>query len=65
MMVMKRIMVFLFTALCSVAIYAQDNKETIIYLNGGSFLGSHNNMGAYMGIEYNRQLQYCCFVFLL
>ena len=27
MMVMKRIMVFLFTALCSVALYAQDNKE--------------------------------------
>ena len=39
---MKRIMVFLFTALCSVALYAQDNKEAIIYLNGGSFWGSHN-----------------------
>ena len=42
LMVMKRIMVFLFTALCSVALYAQDNKEAIIYLNGGSFWGSHN-----------------------
>ena len=56
MMVMKRIMVFIFTALCSVALYAQDNKEAIIYLNGGSYFGSHNNMGAYMGMEYDRQL---------
>lgn len=53
---MKRIMVFLLTALWSVALYAQDNKDAIIYLNGGSYFGSHNNMGAYYGVEYNRQL---------
>ena len=55
MMVMKRIMVFLFTTLCPLVLYAQDNKEAIIYLNGGSYFGSHNNMGAYIGLEYNRQ----------
>ena len=53
---MKRIIVLLFVVLCSVTLHAQNNKESIAYLNGGGYIGSHNNIGAYMGVEYDRQL---------
>ena len=36
---------------------AQDTRESIVYLNGGGYIGSHNNIGAYMGLEYDRQLK--------
>lgn len=36
---------------------AQESKESIVYLNGGGYIGSHNNIGAYMGLEYDRQLK--------
>jgi len=54
---MKRIIVSLFTILCSASLHAQDSKESIAYINGGAYLGSHNNMGAYMGLEYDRQIK--------
>ena len=55
---MKReIIAFLFALLCSVTIHAQSSNESIVYLNGGGYLGSHNNIGANMGLEYDRQLK--------
>lgn len=50
---MKRIVSFLFAALCAASLGAQDIKESIVYLNGGSYWGSHNNVG----VEYDRQLR--------
>lgn len=53
----RKIYLFLFAVLCSVTLHAQNcNKESIVYLNGGGYWGSHNNIGAYMGLEYDRQL---------
>lgn len=54
---MKRIVSFLFAALCAASLGAQDIKESIVYLNGGSYWGAHNNVGAYLGLEYDRQLR--------
>ena len=53
---MKRIVASLFAVLCSTFLYAQNSRESIVYLNGGSYWGSHNNIGAYIGLEYNRQI---------
>lgn len=55
---MKRTVLFILIAiLCASALNAQDGKESIVYLNGGGYIGSHNNIGAYMGLEYDRQLK--------
>jgi hypothetical protein len=54
---MKRIVASFFAVLCSSFLYAQESKESIVYLNGGGYVGSHNNIGAYMGLEYDRQLK--------
>ena len=55
---MKReVIVFLFTVLCSVTLHAQNNKDSIVCLNGGGYIGSHNNIGVYLGLEYDRQLK--------
>ena len=55
---MKRdICIILFFLLSMVTLYAQPCKESIVYLNGGGYLGSHNNIGAYMGMEYDCQLE--------
>lgn len=54
---MKRIFIILFAVLCSASLNAQQSKESIAYINGGAYLGSHNNLGAYMGLEYDRQLK--------
>lgn len=40
---MKReIIAFLFALLCSVTIHAQSSNESIVYLNGGGYLGYHD-----------------------
>lgn len=54
---MKRIVIIFFAVLCSASLNAQQSKESIAYINGGAYLGSHNNLGAYMGLEYNRQFK--------
>ena len=55
---MKRhIATTLFAILFSSFLYAQESKESIVYLNGGGYIGSHNNIGAYMGLEYDRHLK--------
>ena len=52
----RQIATTLFAILFSSFLYAQENKEFIVYMNGGGYIGSHNNIGAYMGLEYDRQL---------
>lgn len=53
---MKReIAAALFAVLFSSLLYAQEGRESIVYLNGGGYVGSHNNIGVYMGWEYDRQ----------
>lgn len=54
---MKRIVIIFFAVLCSASLNAQQSKESIAYINGGAYWGSHNNLGAYMGLEYDRQLK--------
>lgn len=54
---MKRIVIIFLAVLCSASLNAQQSKESIAYINGGAYLGSHNNLGAYMGLEYDRQLK--------
>lgn len=54
---MKRVLSIILLILSSVSINAQESKESIAYINGGAYLGSHNNLGAYMGLEYDRQLK--------
>lgn len=54
---MKRIVIIFFAVLCSASLNAQQSKESIAYINGGAYLGSHNNLGAYMGLEYDRQFK--------
>jgi len=54
---MKKVLLsFLISTLAFLA-QAQESKESIVYLNGGGYIGSHNNIGAYMGLEYDRQLK--------
>ena len=54
---MKKVLLsFLISTLAFLA-QAQESKEPIVYLNGGGYIGSHNNIGAYMGLEYDRQLK--------
>ena len=53
----RKILFILFAVLCSVTLHGQNNKESIVYLNGGRYIGSHNNFGAYMGLEYDRLLK--------
>ena len=54
---MKKVLLsFLISTLAFFA-QAQESKESIVYLNGGGYIGSHNNIGAYMGLEYDRQLK--------
>lgn len=54
---MKRIFIIFIAVLCSASLNAQQSKESIAYINGGAYLGSHNNLGAYMGLEYDRQFK--------
>lgn len=54
---MKRVSIIFIAVLCSTSLYAQQSKESITFVNGGAYLGSHNNLGAYMGLEYDRQLK--------
>ena len=54
---MKKILLVLIATLCSVALNAQDSGREIVYLNGGGYTTSHNNLGVYSGLEYNRQLK--------
>lgn len=54
---MKKVLLsFLISTLAFLA-QAQESKESIVYLNGGGYIGSHNNIGAYLGLEYDRQLK--------
>lgn len=53
----RKIFVILFAVLCSATLHGQNKKESIAYMNGGGYIGSHNNIGAYMGLEYDRQLK--------
>ena len=53
----RQITTTLFAILFSSFLYAQESKESIVYLNGGGYIGSHNNIGAYMGFEYDSQLK--------
>ena len=52
----RKFIIIIFAALCPIALHAQDVKESIVYLNGGGYIGSHNNFGAYLGLEYDRQI---------
>ncbi len=54
---MKKILLVLIATLCSVALNAQDGAERIVYLNGGGYLASHNNIGICTGVEYNQQFK--------
>ena len=52
----RKIIIIPFIVICSVTLHARNNKEAIVYLNESGYIGSHNNIGAYMGLEYDRQL---------
>lgn len=47
------IAICLIVCLSSLTIHGQNNKESIVYLNGGGYIGSNNNIGAYMGLEFD------------
>ena len=59
---MKKVLLSFLISTSAFLAQAQENKESIVYLNGGGYIGSHNNIGAYMGLEYDRQLKgnWCC-----
>ncbi|MCQ2126305.1 MAG: hypothetical protein MJZ06_02545 [Bacteroidaceae bacterium] len=54
---MKRCLLFLLVVLGSVTLCAQDCGESIVYLNGGTYYGAHNDYGAYMGLEYDSRIK--------
>lgn len=54
---MKKVLLSFLISTSAFLAQAQENKESIVYLNGGGYIGSHNNIGAYMGLEYDRQLK--------
>lgn len=54
---MKKILLSFLISTSAFLAQAQESKESIVYLNGGGYIGSHNNIGAYMGLEYDRQLK--------
>ena len=54
---MKKVLLSFLISTSAFLAQAQESKESIVYLNGGGYIGSHNNIGAYMGLEYDRQLK--------
>lgn len=54
---MKKVLLSILISTSAFLAQAQESKESIVYLNGGGYIGSHNNIGAYMGLEYDRQLK--------
>lgn len=54
---MKKVLLSFLISISAFLAQAQESKESIVYLNGGGYIGSHNNIGAYMGLEYDRQLK--------
>ena len=54
---MKKLLLSFLISTSAFLAQAQESKESIVYLNGGGYIGSHNNIGAYMGLEYDRQLK--------
>ena len=54
---MKKVLLSILISTSAFLTQAQESKESIVYLNGGGYIGSHNNIGAYMGLEYDRQLK--------
>ncbi len=54
---MKKVILSFLISTSAFLAQAQESKESIVYLNGGGYIGSHNNIGAYMGLEYDRQLK--------
>lgn len=54
---MKKVLLSFLISTSAFLAQAQESKESIVYLNGGGYIGSHNNIGAYMGLEYDRQIK--------